>query len=157
MNIIASQKFCLWVLGKHQCHLVLIGKPLRSDLHCYYLALVWKQSWCWIREDLNEKTKSKQAQPKCLDSIGWQLLRRKVFCFVNKESAGWCSTVDGIGWDGYISMGGVKCLKCMFSNIKVSQTCACACRSDKIMLLWMNQKTQQKIEKASFYLALLSK
>ena len=44
----------------------------------YYLALVWKQSWCWIREDLNEKTKSKQAQPKCLDSIGWQLLRRKV-------------------------------------------------------------------------------
>ena len=34
MNIIASQKFCLWVLGKHQCHLVLIGRPLMSDLHC---------------------------------------------------------------------------------------------------------------------------
>ena len=105
MNIIAYQKFCLRVLGKHQCHLVLIWKPLKSDLRCLHcLAVKTLVIFCiGLKTILVLNLNPNKHNPNV-----WTRLDDKYyggFCFVNKQSAVGCSTVDGIGW---ISMGWAK-------------------------------------------------
>ena len=55
----------------------------------------------WFENNPGAESKSKQAQPKCLDSIGWQILLR-IFLWINNQQL---DVAPWMGLDGYLWVG----------------------------------------------------